>query len=252
MAFTLLFFYRRQTNVEVKRAVSMWAHLVVVATAVTMTASAQASTQSLSEVQKAAEAFVLSRLPEGNAKHFVAAAPLDPRLRLTPCAEPLEAFSSHTGNLTPRMTVGVRCTAPASWTVYVPVTIETEVPVLVLRHALARRARVTLADVEPQVRRLPGTASMFVTDIASLQGHHLKRALPAGSALTVDALAPDILVRRGQQVTLIAETGGVQIRAQGQALSDGAARDRIRVQNVTSLKIVEGVVESDSVVRVGS
>ncbi len=64
-------------------------------------------------------------------------------------------------------------------------------------------------------------------------------------------LQPDVLVRRGQQVTLIAANGGVQIRAQGQALTEGAAADRVRVQNVSSLKVVEGVVESDGVVRVG-
>jgi flagella basal body P-ring formation protein FlgA len=43
----------------------------------------------------------------------------------------------------------------------------------------------------------------------------------------------------------------VQIRAQGQALTEGGAADRVRVQNVNSLKVVEGVVESDGVVRVG-
>ena len=58
-------------------------------------------------------------------------------------------------------------------------------------------------------------------------------------------------MRRGQQVTLIAANGSVQIRAQGQALTEGAAYDRVRVQNVSSLKVVEGVVESDGNVRVG-
>jgi flagella basal body P-ring formation protein FlgA len=64
-------------------------------------------------------------------------------------------------------------------------------------------------------------------------------------------LVPDLLVRRGQQVTLIAANDSVQIRAQGQALTEGGAADRVRVQNVNSLKVVEGVVESDGVVRVG-
>ena len=36
--------------------------------------------------------------------------------------------------------------------------VEVEVSVLVLRRPLARRARVEFADVEPQVRRLPGSA----------------------------------------------------------------------------------------------
>lgn len=211
---------------------------------------ANATTQSLDSIQATAEDFVRAHLPESAAKHFVSAAALDPRLRLHQCDVPLEAFSN-SKEISARATIGVRCTAAAPWTLYVPVTIEVEVPVLVLRRALARRARVTLADVEPQVRRMPGSASKFISDIASLQGHRLKRALPAGSAITVDALAPDILVRRGQQVTLIAAAGGIEIRARGHALTDGAAHERVRVQNVTSLKVVEGVVESDSVVRVG-
>jgi flagella basal body P-ring formation protein FlgA len=64
-------------------------------------------------------------------------------------------------------------------------------------------------------------------------------------------LQPNVLVRRGQQVTLIAANSGVQIRAQGQALTEGAVDQRVRVQNVSSLKVVEGVVESDGAVRVG-
>ena len=227
------------------------ASALVLCVSTLLASAAFANTQPLESIQQAAEAFVRSHLPESTAKHHVSAASLDPRLRLHSCDVPLEAFSN-SEELTARTTIGVRCTAAAPWTIYVPVTIEVEASVLVLRRALARRARVTLADVEPQVRRLPGSASHFVSDIASLQGHRLKRALAAGSAITVDALAPDILVRRGQQVTLIAAAGGIEIRAQGQALTEGGAQDRVRVQNMTSLKVVEGVVESDSVVRVGS
>jgi flagellar basal body P-ring formation protein FlgA len=225
-------------------------HLLVVLLCLVASGRASANVQTLDSIKATAEDFVRSHLPASNSKHFVSASNLDPRLRLQQCPSELEAFS-HTAEIGARTTVGVRCTAGSTWTLYVPVTVEVEVPVLVLRRALARRARVALADVEPQVRRLPGSASNFITDIASLQGHRLKRALPAGSAITVDALAPDILVRRGQQVTLIAAVNGVEIRAQGQALTEGGAQERVRVQNVNSRKVVEGVVQSDSVVRVG-
>jgi flagella basal body P-ring formation protein FlgA len=225
--------------------------ICVVASALAGSANASANVQSIDSIQAAAEQFVRSSLPEKSVKHFVTASNLDPRLRLDECASPLEAFSQGTGMNTGRMTIGVRCPSATPWTIYVPVTVEVEVSVLVLRRPLARRSRVALADVEPQVRRLPGRASVFINDVASLQGHRLKRSLPVGTALTVDMLQPDVLVRRGQQVTLIAANGGVQIRAQGQALTEGAADERVRVQNVSSLKVVEGVVESDGVVRVG-
>ena len=213
--------------------------------------TAFATTQSIDEVQTAAEAFVRARLPDSHVKQFVSAAKLDSRLRVESCTQPLQAFEQSATNLGERVTVGVRCPAANTWTLYVPVSVEVEVPVLVLRRALARRARVAMIDVEPETRRMPGNAASFVQDAASLQGHRLKRSLPAGTALTVDMLVPDVVVRRGQQVTLIAASGPVEIRAQGHALTEGGVDDRVRVQNATSLKVVEGVVESDSVVRVG-
>nr|WP_298719745.1 flagellar basal body P-ring formation chaperone FlgA [uncultured Steroidobacter sp.] len=219
--------------------------------ALAFAATANAGVQSVASIQAAAEQFVRSSLPEKSPKHFITAGNLDPRLRLDECASPLEAFSQGTGLSTGRMTIGVRCPSATPWTIYVPVTVEVEVSVLVLRRPLARRSRVAMADVEPQVRRMPGRASAFISDVATLQGHRLKRSLPVGTVLTVDMLQPDVLVRRGQQVTLIAANGGVQIRAQGQALTEGAVDERVRVQNVSSLKVVEGVVESDGVVRVG-
>ena len=222
----------------------------VAALLLTANANANAGVQSLEAIQAAAEGFVRASLPENSAKHFVTAGKLDPRLRLEQCASPLEAFSQGTATTNARQTIGVRCPTAKAWTLYVPVSVEVEVSVLVLRRPLARRARVEMMDVEPQLRRLPGSSAAFINDISSLQGHRLKRALPVGTALTVEMLVPDVIVRRGQQVTLIAMNGPVQIRAQGQALTEGGAADRVRVQNVTSLKIVEGVVESDGSVRV--
>jgi len=213
--------------------------------------AAFATTQSLEDIQAAAETFVRSHLPASAAKQFVTAAKLDPRLRVAACEQPLQTFAQSTTALGERVTVGVRCAAANTWTLYVPVSVEVEIPVLVLRRALARRARVAIIDVEPETRRMPGSSATFLQDVTSLQGHRLKRSLPAGTALTVDMLVPDVVVRRGQQVTLIAATGPVEIRAQGHALTEGGVDDRIRVQNVSSLKVVEGVVESDSVVRVG-
>jgi flagella basal body P-ring formation protein FlgA len=213
-------------------------------------APAFASIQNLAAVQAAAENFVSAGLT-GSGKHFVTAARLDSRLRLQACDEPLQTFAPNPVSNTGKITVGVRCVGSTEWTLYVPVSVEVEVPVLVLRRALPRRSPVQPTDVEPQIRRLPGSAANFITDVASLRGHRLKRALPAGAPLTIDALAPDVLVRRGHQVTLLASIGAVDIRAQGKALTEGGIYDRVRVQNVTSLKVVEGVVESASTVRVG-
>jgi flagella basal body P-ring formation protein FlgA len=61
---------------------------------------------------------------------------------------------------------------------------------------------------------------------------------------------PDLIVRRGQEVTLLSSDGAVEVRANGRAMIDGAAGSRIQVQNLSSLRVVEGVVESADLVRV--
>jgi flagella basal body P-ring formation protein FlgA len=75
--------------------------------------------------------------------------------------------------------------------------------------------------------------------------------LAPGTVLVADAFAADVLVKRGQQVTLVTSVGGIEVRAVGAAITEGGTHDRVRVQNLSSLKIVEGVVESASLVRVG-
>lgn len=206
---------------------------------------------SLENVREAAIHAVHARLPKAaSGKYFLSAAALDSRLRLAPCPVPLETIPPIGANGNSRVTMGVRCPSGNQWTVYVPVSIEVELPVLVLQRPLGRDARVTEADVQLQTRRVAGTASSFVSDAAQLKGRHLKRPLSAGSPLTMDALVVDVLVRRGQQVTLLAQSGSIEIRAQGHALNDGGIRDRIRVQNSHSLKVVEGVIENAGTVRV--
>jgi flagella basal body P-ring formation protein FlgA len=211
-------------------------------------AAANYSLQSLEQIRHAAESHVRALLPPANGKYFVTAGRLDSRLRLASCSSPLEAFVN--GSVQTRTTVGVRCNGTGTWTIYVPVTVEMEAQVLVLRRALARRAPIDASDVELQTRRLPGIATNFVNDLNALEGRRLRRALAAGTPLTVDALDRAVLVQRGQQVTVVAAAGGIEIRAQGKALSDGGEQDRIRVQNVNSLKVVEGVIENSGVVRV--
>jgi len=57
-------------------------------------------------------------------------------------------------------------------------------------------------------------------------------------------------VRRGQRVTLIASAGGIEVRAQGEAVADAMPDGRVRVLNLNSHRVVEGRVESRDSVRV--
>lgn len=217
-------------------------------------ANAERGMQPLDSIRNAAVEFVRKNVPDtrqgAGRKVLIEAGHLDSRLRLAACAGNLSASQPPGNTWNARNTVAVSCAMGATWTIHVPVTLETEATVLVTRRAVGRGASFTTADIEEQVRRVPGIADRYVTTPGELSGRHAKRNLPAGTLLTDDALAIDLLVKRGQQVTLLASVGGIEVRAAGKALADGGSMDRIRVQNLNSARIVEGLVESADIVRI--
>jgi flagellar basal body P-ring formation protein FlgA len=203
------------------------------------------------DLQRAAESFISKRVAAtGDTKLHVAAGAVDSRLRLAACSVPLDAFLPVGAQPAARTTVGVRCTAP-NWTVYVPVGIESEMNVLVMKRATPRLASLTAADVEPQLRRVPGFPTTYVTDVAMLEGRHLRLAAAPGTALTADLLATNVLIKRGQRVTLLSAAGSIEVRAPGEAMADALPDGRVRVQNLASRRVVEGVAETADSVRVG-
>jgi flagellar basal body P-ring formation protein FlgA len=185
------------------------------------------------------------------AEAVVTVGALDSRLQLPQCGEPLQAFVMNSAALAARNTIGVRCRHTAEWTIYLQVSIDSTLDVLVLRHPVNRNAQIVASDIDQQRRRVVGFGSQYVTDITKLTDYRAKRTLPSGVIITNEMLRRDAVIRRGQQVTLITTLGGIDVRATGVALSEGGNADRIRVQNSTSLKIVEGVVETSNTVRVG-
>ncbi len=147
-------------------------------------------------------------------------------------------------------TIGVTCPGPVRWTVYVPVTVETRISVLVLKRAVARDAKLTSDDVAVETRKVAGPGAAYLATAAELSGRTVRRALAAGTTLSADMFTPDLIVHRGQEVTLLSGGDAIEVRASGRAMGDAAAGARVQVQNLSSMRMVEGVVESADIVRV--
>lgn len=226
----------------------LWA--LAVATAPEATAQ-RAAVQEPASIAQAAVAFAKTQFQGGptDSVLHVTATGLDPRLRMPACQSGLEGFAPAAMRPAARMTVGVRCHRP-QWNVFVPVNIETEMTVLTLNRALTRLARPGAGDIEPRRMRVPGFAADYIGNPAELEGRHLRVAAAPGTALRTSLLERDTVIRRGQRVTLVAAAGGIEVRAQGEALADATAAGRVRVLNLNSRKIVEGRVETADRVRV--
>lgn len=209
--------------------------------------------QSLDSIRAAAEAFVLERVGSTNGAEVSArAGRLDPRLRLAECARPLETFNAAGNRLGGNTSIGVRCPGPQPWSIYVPVRVERHMEVAVLTRNLTRGA--TLAAEDVQMERLDTTSLGFgyYSSLDELTGQTLRRAAAAGTVITPALVAIPPTIRRDEQVTLLAQRSGIAIRAPGRALADARTGDTVRVRNLSSQRVVEGVVRGPGEVVVHS
>lgn len=209
-----------------------------------------AATQSLSAVRRAAEGHLRRELDPRMTGVTLEAAELDSRLRVAACTSPLVVSGKLPRGTQARALVRVACNGNVYWTLNVPVEIHRATDVLVLKRAVGRGENIRAEDVLVQPRVVPGLTSPYVSRIADLTGRLTRRPVPEGTAVTADSLDAPLLIHRGQSVILAARAGGLEVRAPGIALADASAEQRVRVRNLNSLKVIEGVADTAGVVRV--
>lgn len=78
----------------------------------------------------------------------------------------------------------------------------------------------------------------------------VRTAVAPGAPLRTATVPGPRVVRRGDAVTLVVEAPGIEVRAAGTALGEGAVGDTVRVRNTLNKKEVEGVVTSPATVQV--
>ncbi|MFA5942014.1 MAG: flagellar basal body P-ring formation chaperone FlgA [Sinimarinibacterium sp.] len=200
--------------------------------------------ESLQRIESVAIAVVTAQLP---ATASVTGGGLDSRLRLPPCsAVPVAEPPTLRGS---SATVTVRCAAPA-WTLYVPLQISDLRPVVVMARAAARGEAIADALLSQQVRDVAKLPFGYFESPDAVRGYELRRAVSAGTVLTPNDAEPPRLVRRGEAVTVIGRSGGLEVRASATAMADGARGARIKVRNESSKRVVEGVVTAAGTVEI--
>lgn len=226
-----------------------------VAACVSASHSAAAAPEDHKRIRAVAEAHALvtahSFAPDG-ARVTVEVAPLDPRLNLPACPFEPETFDPPGQRPSAHLSIGVRCTALPSWSLYVPVRVDITVDVVVLAASVPQGDILDANALRYEPRDVSRLGGAYLTRLEDVQGMVLRQAVRPGTVLAPRQLERPKIVRRGQRVQLVAHESGLAVGSQGEALTDAAEGDRVRVRNMSSLLIVEGVVDADGSVRTGS
>lgn len=175
---------------------------------------------------------------------------LDPRLRLEKCTQALEAFYPTGARQLGPTTIGVRCLGSAAWQIFVPVQIKAFGPAVVSKRALPRGTIIQLTDLAVKTKELSRAMHGYYSSVKLLEGMELRHSLASGSIIGPKSLRPRKLVKRGDIITILAESNGLSIRVKGTALMDGFRGQSIRVKNTRSRRVLQGEVIAARTVRI--
>ncbi|MDH5483897.1 MAG: flagellar basal body P-ring formation chaperone FlgA [Gammaproteobacteria bacterium] len=199
--------------------------------------------QSHPAIISAVEQFLHEQLQPGQyTRAEIDVGHLDTRLQLQACPQALETFLAPGSQAMGKTTVGVRCTGPKPWALYVSAMVNLYTPVYKTASPLTKGHIITNTDVIAVETNLAKLNAGYFTDKNRLIGQQVRRSILKNQVIKPSQVKPQLLVKRGQQVGLIAKSDTFSIKMAGQAMMDGARGDRIRVKNLSSNRIIEGIV----------
>lgn len=171
------------------------------------------------------------------------------RLKLQRCEAPLELEDKSPEKAAGRMTFKVECPQP-SWKIFVTATVDGELPVVIATKGILKEAVIQPGDVKQILQPYQQVRRGALIDPGRAIGMRAKRAIAPNTTLTVRHLQPPYMVFEKNNVTIITYIGNIQVESVGVALEDAVLHEQVPVRNLSSDKIVKGIVVAPNTVEV--
>jgi flagella basal body P-ring formation protein FlgA len=189
-------------------------------------------------------------LPPLTPHQRLVAGPISANTRVARCDQPVKPSVSGGGQMRDRILVELICPGTPQWHIYVPVRVVGTSQVTLAAHAMVAGSVLTESDLRAEQRDISELPPGYMDDPGVVVGLTAARPISSGAIITNQLLLGAKAVQRGQTVTLVADAGGMSVSMQGRALSDGLINQRVKVENLSSGRVVEGIARSQQVVEI--
>ena len=199
-------------------------------------------------ISKAAESFLQRETKGLPGQVSIEVGKIDTRVSLAACTQ-LQTFFPTGSRAWGQTTVGVRCAAPAAWTIYVPASVKVSAAYLIAARPLALGQEIGAGDFSVQQGELTQLPAGILTDASQAVGRRLANGIQAGQPLRRDAIREPLAVVQGQLVALVVSGPGFRISSAGHSLGRAPQGERIQVRTISGA-VVSGIVRPGPVVEV--
>jgi len=223
--------------------------ILAVAFITSATAHAEQGSQSHESIAEAINSFIAQNINLPG-EYEVSLTPLDSRLNLPQCAEPLEAYTTNALIKAGRITIGVRCNTEKKWSIFTSAIIKTYQMVVVLSQPIQRGEIFTRQHLAIEKREVSNLREDFVTQIEQIENKQATRQLNTGAVISLRNLVEPKLIKRGDKVVISTTKPDFSIRMTGVAMMDGVKGQLIKVKNQNSGRVLNATVIEPGLVSV--
>ncbi|MGJ8692807.1 MAG: flagellar basal body P-ring formation chaperone FlgA [Thalassotalea sp.] len=200
-------------------------------------------TFTLSEVESLAKNHLEEKYLSGqksDEKITISEPKLDPRIQIKDCDSELTVNILENQN-SRNINVKISCDAPSLWQIYLPIKIETQLPVLIVTTNLNKGSILDRENTDIEYISEYKIRGETLTSFDGILGAKLTRNLQKGNAIYSKNIC---LVCKGDKVNIIATSTTFQIKTEGSALTSGTIGEQVRIKNTRSGKIITGQVKA--------
>ncbi|HEV7816651.1 MAG TPA: flagellar basal body P-ring formation chaperone FlgA [Janthinobacterium sp.] len=173
---------------------------------------------------------------------------IDPRLTLAACAAP-QAFFAPGSRAWGKTTVGVRCSAPSPWTIYLQASVSVMADYVASAVPLAQGQAIVQSQLIVMKGDLTALPAGIATDMAQVIGRSANVSLPSGTPMRLDTLRSKPVVLQGQLVRMISSGAGFRVSAEARAIGSASEGQVVQVRTPAGQQIT-GVARNGGLVEV--
>jgi flagella basal body P-ring formation protein FlgA len=213
-----------------------------------LSAPAVPARQDPAALRAVVEQFLLAQAAGLPGEVSVKVGAVDPRTALAGCPAP-EAFLNPGARAWGKTTVGVRCTAPSSWTIYIQAQVNVKANYVAAAVPLAQGQPVEqgqLVLVKGDIAAMPNG---IITDMAQAIGRTPTVSLAAGTPLRLDTLRSKPVVQQNQAVRLVLNGNNFSVSAEGRAIGTAGEGQVVQVRTPSGT-VVSGTAKAGGMVEV--
>lgn len=181
-------------------------------------------------------------LADNNYRSEFTTGKIDPRLAKQDCSKDLKFSFNRKPLEQNNVTVLVECNDAKPWKLYVAVEYNIYGRVITAAETISRGTLISANMLQHQEEIVNRGRYISYSSTEDIIGMVAKRTIRNNALITPGQLSAPNLVKRGDNVLIIAANDSISVKMNGTALTDGVLGDQISIRNNQSKRVIKGRV----------